>query len=270
MVNRLVRDDRFRAVVGQAEAMSLAQLEMFSRMSEREQARIMELSRRAIENRDRRAAQELTRMMATNPRAFSRHTRLFSRLSVDSGLRRLSPRDRQSVIRRAIEQTNQVDTMLSGMIENQLHETDLELDERNMACQEECKEVALAEMALLLKANIAALSVVTATGPALPIALGIIMAEYFYGMYVIQENADLCLASCEGEALETFCESNAECAEDEWCNKGLLGIGRNECQPRGTQGDACWDSAECASGCCGYDFWQGPVWKTCIPEEECD
>ena len=123
------------------------------------------------------------------------------------------------MIRQAIERTNQVDTMLSGMIENQLHETDREIDDRNMACQEECGE-AVVQMGLLFIANIAALAAVTATGPALPIALGIIMAEYFYGMYLIQEE-DLCIASCEGESLDTFCELNADCAEDEWCNKAF-------------------------------------------------
>ena len=51
------------------------------------------------------------------------------------------------------------------------------------------------------------------------------------------------------------CEENRDCDNDEYCNKGVAGIGTNVCKKKLAQGKACTKDHQCKSDCCKlYNF----------------
>ena len=54
--------------------------------------------------------------------------------------------------------------------------------------------------------------------------------------------------------LNNQCFHDSDCMTDEWCWKGPLGIGHNECRPDKENGEPCGRDAKCLSGCCNFNL----------------
>lgn len=81
---------------------------------------------------------------------------------------------------------------------------------------------------------------------------------------------DDCKDRCFGLDPDGECEADADCAPDEWCDKGTAGIGDNVCKPDKSIGQVCSRDGKCLSGCCKYDFFQHPLSMTCNPANDCN
>ena len=46
------------------------------------------------------------------------------------------------------------------------------------------------------------------------------------------------------------CNENRDCANNQYCDKGTLGVGKNQCKTKKPLGDSCSLGRQCASGCC--------------------
>lgn len=64
------------------------------------------------------------------------------------------------------------------------------------------------------------------------------------------------------------CSHDNECDNDEYCHKGFLGAGRNECRPARSLDLSCGRDAECLSDCCKGGFIG--IGKECKPASECN
>jgi len=83
-------------------------------------------------------------------------------------------------------------------------------------------------------------------------------------------NYDDCQDDCRGEEPEGECESDNDCANNEWCDTGTLGLGDNVCKADKSIGQVCSRDEKCLSGCCKFDFFQHPVSLTCNPAGDCN
>lgn len=50
------------------------------------------------------------------------------------------------------------------------------------------------------------------------------------------------------------CNDNGDCDSDEYCWKGPLGIGENECRNKKSNGTKCGNDDACLSGCCNFNL----------------
>jgi hypothetical protein len=64
------------------------------------------------------------------------------------------------------------------------------------------------------------------------------------------------------------CNDNGDCESDQYCWKGPLGIGENECRDKKSVGDKCGNGDACKSGCCKFNLWDGG--STCRVASECN
>jgi hypothetical protein len=64
------------------------------------------------------------------------------------------------------------------------------------------------------------------------------------------------------------CNDNGDCATDEYCWKGPLGFGENECRDKKSIGDSCGNDDACKSNCCKFNLWDGGA--TCRAASECN
>lgn len=67
---------------------------------------------------------------------------------------------------------------------------------------------------------------------------------------------------------EPECTHNGDCDSDEYCWKGPLGIGENECRDKKKVGDSCGNDDACKSDCCKFNLWDGG--STCRVASECN
>ena len=54
----------------------------------------------------------------------------------------------------------------------------------------------------------------------------------------------------KGRQGEPYCEVDSDCLDDEYCNTGVLTIGRNVCKATLPSGAACTRGGQCESGKC--------------------
>ena len=166
-------------------------------------------------------------------------------------------------------------------IENQLHETDRETDDDVTACQEDCQRTYLIAAATAMTAYISGLAGCTALGPVawIPCYAAVTWA-YAWAVTQAGQNAEECVEDCEqrygggdgtdgddsSSSDEEYCEQDSDCASDEWCDKGTLGVGQNECKPKKEEGQVCVRDSQCETDCCKFYwyFWQ------CRPSSKCD
>ena len=96
------------------------------------------------------------------------------------------------------------------------------------------------------------------------------------GLWLIGElmdaanDEDNCIDICMGFFKEGECRDDDDCDPTEWCYRGPLGIGDNECRPDKDIPETCSRDEKCLTGCCTYDFWQHPVSNTCNPAADCN
>lgn len=50
------------------------------------------------------------------------------------------------------------------------------------------------------------------------------------------------------------CNDNSDCASDEYCWEGPLGVGTNECRDKKVNGSKCGNDDACLSNCCNFNF----------------
>lgn len=81
---------------------------------------------------------------------------------------------------------------------------------------------------------------------------------------------------CDGwpfDSNNNECTSDAGCPSDQYCWKGPLGIGDNECRDKKSVGEACSRDGKCLSGCCKVNlnpFSQWPLGGSCRPAGQCN
>ena len=51
-------------------------------------------------------------------------------------------------------------------------------------------------------------------------------------------------------AKTAWCKTDGECGKGKWCNKGVVGIGKNKCQKKKALGKSCTRDGHCSSGEC--------------------
>ncbi len=64
------------------------------------------------------------------------------------------------------------------------------------------------------------------------------------------------------------CTHDSDCASDEYCWKGPLGVGANECRPKKANGKYCSRDGKCLSDCCKFNLWD--FGSTCRPANQCN
>lgn len=79
-----------------------------------------------------------------------------------------------------------------------------------------------------------------------------------------------CREECYGFDLTDECAFDSECDADEYCFKGVLGIGKNQCRPLKGVGLGCARPTQCDTGCCKYHPGTNPFSKTCRPADRCE
>lgn len=79
-----------------------------------------------------------------------------------------------------------------------------------------------------------------------------------------------CREECNGVDLTDECFFDGDCDADEYCFKGVLSIGKNQCRPLKGVGLGCARPSQCDTGCCKYHFGTNPFSKTCRPADRCE
>ena len=160
----------------------------------------------------------------------------------------------------------------AGGMEYQLHETDYEPNDAKSACIDDCAKVFAVQAAAALVTYTSALAACTLTGPGWPFCVASATWAYAVAIDAANDKLQNCQDDCEdkygegGSATDTYCESDSDCASDEWCDKGVvLGIGVNECKPKKEEGKACSRDGVCLSDCCKFYWWR---WE-CRPANKC-
>ncbi len=166
-------------------------------------------------------------------------------------------------------QTDSGGSHLDGAIENELHDVEGDVDTTVDECEAQCIAEYSIAAGIAVSAYIAALVGAVAAGPAGPIVAVIALAEFNYAMAVAQSALNRCMDECNG-IFSDDCGWDHDCADDEFCWKGVLGIGKNECRDEKSQGETCSRDGQCKSGCCKFHLWSNPVSPVCRPSDKCD
>lgn len=78
-----------------------------------------------------------------------------------------------------------------------------------------------------------------------------------------------CIAACDGAPVDhgggELCGGDDISEQDEYCWKGVLGIGKDECGSKKKQGNVCSNHGQCQTDCCKLHAWSNPASKTCRP-----
>lgn len=160
---------------------------------------------------------------------------------------------------------------IKGAIEYELEQLDEPIDTEVDQCEALCAAQYAVAVAIGLQAYLAALAAATVAGPVGPILAAAATATYFYALAKAQGELDDCNAICNGEIpTDEECLQDSDCAANQYCWTGVLGIGENECRPEKTQGSTCSRHGQCISGCCKLHVWTNPFSKTCRPADACD
>ena len=99
------------------------------------------------------------------------------------------------------------------------------------------------------------------------------IAQLNWALTVAGAALNQCLAACDGVPADNgggeLCGGDI-CQQDEYCWKGVLGIGKDECRSKKKQGNVCSNHAQCNTDCCKLHTWSNPVSKTCRPANACN
>jgi|GEM_PF-1039111 len=158
---------------------------------------------------------------------------------------------------------------LDGAIEYELHALNENADLTTDECEALCDAEYLAAAALAMSAYVAVLIGAVALGPAGVIGVVVAFAEFNHAMAVAQSQHNRCRDECNGIFSEE-CGWDHDCATDEFCWKGVLGIGKNECRDKKAEGKVCARDGQCESDCCKYHLWSNPVSQVCRPSDKCN
>lgn len=164
------------------------------------------------------------------------------------------------------------DAIVQTAMDYEFHQlNDVSVNEDLEACLDDCQQTYLVEAAGALVAVTSALAACTLTGPGWPVCAAAAMYAYAEAIYLAGSAAEACAEACEDDYGDggdgSYCEDDADCAADEWCDRGVaFGIGQNECKEHKELGDVCTRDGQCGSDCCKFYwyFWQ------CRPASKCN
>ena len=138
-------------------------------------------------------------------------------------------------------------------------------------CTAACYAIYMSGFVIAFGLFIAAMAVGAATVPLGLIIIAVAIAVFDDAMARLEAALAVCLAECDGTVGDLdFCGEWDVCEEDEYCWKGVLGIGGDECRPKKENGKVCSGDHKCLSGCCKYHFPSHPVSKVCRPASKCN
>jgi hypothetical protein len=80
---------------------------------------------------------------------------------------------------------------------------------------------------------------------------------------------DACVDEC-GAQVEETCDQDSDCDPKEYCDRGWLTIGKNQCVFSRDEGEICTRWEQCETECCRYHAWSNPVHPVCRPADKCD
>jgi hypothetical protein len=78
-----------------------------------------------------------------------------------------------------------------------------------------------------------------------------------------------CIDEC-GAEIEEECDADSDCDNKEYCDRGWLTIGKNQCVFSRDDGDICTRDEQCETGCCKYHAFSNLVHPVCRPSDKCD
>ncbi len=137
-------------------------------------------------------------------------------------------------------------------------------------CEQACHNLLVAETMVALALFAIAMAVAVVTFPFGLLVAALAIAALNQALTQIQAGRDVCLAACDGVDLQLDLCGDLVCAEDEYCWKGPLGIGKDECRAKKSQNRVCSSDDACLSGCCKFNAWANPVSQTCRPANACN
>jgi hypothetical protein len=159
---------------------------------------------------------------------------------------------------------------LDGWVEYQLEALDEPIPEVSRECLQDCMRIFALEMAAAIKTALGALAACQLVPvPGNLICVAGAMASFAITSHSINRANDNCVAACEGLPPDSYCNDDADCAGTEYCDRGFIGIGANECLPLRREGQTCSRSGQCDTGCCRYRPLSNPFWPICRPASRC-
>ena len=201
-----------------------------------------------------------------NPEDLQQIRNLIDVLRAKHGLQEASPEDVGYVFELAVA-TDDAQQIMTAAVADELQLASNDWDQ----CTAACYAIYMSALSIAVALFIAAMAVGVATVPLGLIVIAVAIAVFDETIAKLEAELATCLATCDGTLDELdFCGEWDVCEEDEYCWKGVLGIGADECRPKKAQGKVCSNHDKCLSGCCKYHFPSHPVSKTCRPASKCN
>ena len=122
-----------------------------------------------------------------------------------------------------------------------------------MLAGQHCRDMCLIQYMIEFATITAGLVSSVASGDTAAIVLSALGSGLAF--YLAQQRYSNCLVWCHDEEVhDGQCDTDHDCARDEYCAKGFLGLGINECRPKGNLDDGCTRGKQCLSNCCMLKF----------------
>lgn len=143
-------------------------------------------------------------------------------------------------------------------------------------CEQLCYNAYIAGLVVPLALFVIEMAVAGVTLPFGIIIAMLAIAKLNFALLMARIGLRRCLVTCDGAPPAsngndlTLCGGDDLCEPDEYCWKGVLGIGKDECRPKNEQGDVCANDGQCLSDCCKLHVWSNPVSRTCRPANACN
>ncbi|UJR86243.1 dickkopf-related protein [Sandaracinus amylolyticus] len=269
-VDGLVRDPAFEAWLGIAVRIAAIRAVELSRATDAAQEAHAELVSDFPRIQEQYSPGAFYTALALDPALIDRQGALYAALDQRYALSPLSRDLRREVLDRAVTRFSRERRAIDGWIEYELDQIDPEgTEDVSDACILDCQRRFATAAALALQAYIASLAAATIAGPAWPVLVIAATAAYSYALYEANEANEDCIAECEGIPPTDYCEEDSDCADDEYCWTGVLGVGMNECRPKKDEGRTCSRHGQCESGCCRLHVPTNPVSRVCRPSDRC-
>ncbi|MCH9687058.1 MAG: hypothetical protein K0V04_36825 [Deltaproteobacteria bacterium] len=203
-----------------------------------------------------------------NPKLLDSMQYLVNEIRDNHDLQGASAQDVRYVFELALE-TNEGNAILAAAVEDELV-----LSIYN-PCKQLCYNAYVAAMVIPLALFVLEMVLAAATFP-----FGLLIAMFAIAMLNASLTMagvllDQCIAECGGAppvnngGNPALCGGDS-CNQNEYCWKGVLGIGKDECRTKRGQGNVCSSHGQCQTNCCKYHTWSNPVSKTCRPANACN
>ena len=205
--------------------------------------------------------------LGSDPELLDQMELLLTELRDNHGLKGASPADVRYVFQTVFESDG------GTYVVEEAVKDEFEDDDAYEACKQVCLNAQFAAVVLALSFFVVEMAFGVFLFPwEIPIILWA-MAQLSYALTKSEAEFERCLAACEGGDIDLdikTCGDDEVCTDSEYCWKGVLGIGKDECRPKKAQGKVCSDDDHCQSGCCKLHAWTNPVSKTCRPASACN